>query len=213
MLVSILDWIIYFFKDSTSTNLKVVFTFSSLNRLKLSLTGIIRRWPKWLTNIHELCLDCTDLITTVWGWTLTGMVTNQAWTKSAAQSILHTFQASKIIFIFLHFTHELVLYPWIVFRAKKHLICELFSSSLPPSSTQKCCFMGSVASGRQRPSYALLVTDTQWGGATLLTAQMRMFHASRKLYSVDILIWFQCSFTFALLEWTICLVMTNWFEH
>ena len=30
------------------------------------------------------------------------------------------------------------LYPWTVFRAKKHLLCELFSSSLPPSSTQKC---------------------------------------------------------------------------
>ena len=163
--------------------------------------------------IHELCLDCTDLITTVWGWTLTGMVTNQAWTKSAAQSILHTFQASKIIFIFLHFTHELVLYPWIVFRAKKQLICELFSSSLPPSSTQKCCFMGSVASGQQRPSYAPLVTDTQWGGATLLTAQTQMFHASRKLYSVDILYDFQCSFTFAMLGRTICVEVTNLSEH
>jgi hypothetical protein len=106
------------------------------------------------------------------------------------------FRLQKSFFIFLHFIHELVLYPWIVFRVKKHLICELFSSSLSPSSTQKCCFMGSVASGRQRPSYALLVTDTQWGGATLLTAQMRMFHASRKLYSVDIFIWFSMLFYF-----------------
>ena len=129
---------------------------------------------------------------------------NQPWTL---------FQASKIIFIFLHFTHELVLYPWIVFRAKKHLICELFSSSLPPSSTQKCCFMGSVASGQQRPSYAPLVTDTQWGGATLLTAQTQMFHASWKLYSVDIFYDFQCSFTFAMLERTICVLVTNLSEH
>ena len=101
------------------------------------------------------------------------------------------FSGVKNHFLFPYISHmSSFLYPWTVFRAKKHLLCELFSSSLPPSSTQKCCFMGSVASGQQRPSYALLVTDTQWGGATLLTAQMRMFHASRKLCSVDIFIWF-----------------------
>ena len=101
------------------------------------------------------------------------------------------FSGVKNHFLFSYISHMSWFYILELFSVpQKHLTCELFSSSLPPSSTQKCCFVGSVASGQQRPSYALLVTDTQWGGATLLTAQMRMFHASRKLYSVDIFIWF-----------------------
>ena len=139
MLVSTLDWIIHIPMILQVRVLKVVFVFSGPSQLKLSLAGLIRWWPKWLTNIHELCLDCTDLITTAWGLTLTGMVTNQAWTKWAAQSTSHTFQALKIIFLFPHISHmNCFLYPWTFLRAKKYLICELFSSSLPPSSTQKC---------------------------------------------------------------------------
>ena len=127
MLVSILDWIICIPMILQVRILKSSLFFSGPNQLKLSLAGFIRWWPKWLTNIHELCLDCTDLITTVWGWTLTGMVTNQAWTKSAAQSILHTFQASKIIFYFPTF------HTWVVFY-----IPELFS--VPKNTFFVSCF-------------------------------------------------------------------------
>ena len=129
---------------------------------------------------------------------------NQLWTLFRRQKS----------FLFSYISHMSRFYILELFSVpQKHLTCELFSSSLPPSSTQKCCFMGSVASGQQRPSYALLVTDTQWGGATLLTAQMRMFHASRKLYSVDIFIWISMLFYFCYARKNNLLVMTNWFGH
>ena len=122
MLVSILDWIIYFFKDSTSTNLKVVFTFSSLNRLKLSLTGIIRRWPKWLTNIHELCLDCTDLITTVWGWTLTGMVTKSGLDKISCSINFAHFSGFKNHFLFSYISYMSWFYILELFSVPKNTL-------------------------------------------------------------------------------------------
>ena len=64
---------------------------------------------------------------TAWGLTLTGTVTNQAWTKWAAQSTSHTFQALKIIFCFLTF------HTWVVFY-----IPELFS--VPKNTLFVSCF-------------------------------------------------------------------------
>ena len=132
------------------------------------------------------------------------------------------FSGVKNHFLFSYISHMIWFYILELFSVpKKHLICELFSSSLPPSSTQKCCFMGSVASGQQRPSYAPLITDTQWGGATLLTAQMQMFHASRKLYSADIFymifyapILLLCSKGQFAWWWQICLnIKMHWRSH
>lgn len=213
MLVSILDWIIYFsrilqvriLKSSLFSQASIGWSWVWQGLYDDGPSGLQNTWT--LPRLHGLDNYSLGMNLNWHGHKIRlgqNQLLNQPWTL---------FQASKIIFIFPHFTHMLVLYPWIVFRAKKQLICELFSSSLPPSSTQKCCFVGSVASGQQRPSYALLVTDTQWGGATLLTAQMRMFHASRKLYSVDIFIWISMLFYFCYARKNNLLVMTNWFEH
>ena len=56
MLVSTLDWIIHIPMTLQIRILKSSLFSQAPSQLKLSLAGLIRRSPKWLTNIYELCL-------------------------------------------------------------------------------------------------------------------------------------------------------------
>ena len=138
MLVSILDWIIY-----TPMILQVRVLKSSLflrsqsvevesGRVYTMMAQVAYKYTWTLPWLHGL--DNYSL----------GMNLNWHGHKSGLDKISCSinfahFSGVKNHFLFPYISHmSSFLYPWTVFRAKKHLLCELFSSSLPPSSTQKC---------------------------------------------------------------------------
>ena len=151
---------------------------------------------------------------TAWGLTLTGTVTNQAWTKWAAQSTLHTFQALKIIFLFPHISHmNCLLYPWTFFRTKKYLFVSCFRADYRPLVPR------SVDYERCRLKLAAAVLCTTGNRhAVRRRYPTRCSNADLSCFSENYILWiflydFQCSFTFAMLERTICVVVTNLSEH
>ena len=151
---------------------------------------------------------------TAWGLTLTGTVTNQAWTKWAAQSTSHTFQALKIIFCFPTF------HTWIVFY-----IPELFS--VPKNTLFVSCFRAvyrplvprSGDHEQCRLKLAATVLCTTGNRHTVRRRHpTRCSNADISCFSENYVLWtflydFQCSFTFAMLGRTICVEVTNLSEH
>ena len=138
MLVSILDWIIYIsrilqvriLKSSLLSQASIGWSWVWQGLYDDGPSGLQNTWT--LPRLHGL--DNYSL----------GMNLNWHGHKSGLDKISCSINFAHCPGVKNHFSFPYIshmssfLYPWTVFRAKKHLLCELFSSSLPPSSTQKC---------------------------------------------------------------------------
>ena len=136
MLVSTLDWIIH---------------IPMILQVRILKSSLFSQAPvSWSWVWQDLCDDSPSGLQIYMNLVLTARTRRQYslginWNghksgldkMSCSINFAH-FSGVKNHLLFPHISHmSCFLYPWTFLRAKKYLFCELFSSSLPPSSAQK----------------------------------------------------------------------------